>query len=724
MISEFHYQLVKRCLSIESRSENEKNMATQGTLFDVTFDELCKGATAGCRLFEWILDDECISRETIHGFARKDLNIDDPANIIGWAFRDSSLWLDRWLGEPCIETTLRKLHPSVKKSLAQCQLWASTYQGSGNPLDIEFIEFFGLWDPPTKKIAYRTRHGCQVFAQSEDPSSGTISNRPITRYPGSSTGVARMLSWLNNCQEHHNCKEATSLMPNRLIEVSGKDDHISLRLRQAEEVGNVPFAALSYCWGGEQPMKCLHSNIDSYRTLIPFDEQSQTIKDAAKICHGIRVCYLWVDALCIIQDSLDDQSAEIAKMPSIYGSATVTIVAARSSSASEGFLAERFPGHREGANVLYRCIDGELGSIMLVQIGDEFEPAEPIDERGWTLQERLLSTRIIEIGSRQTRWICPETRSSNISLEKFTDGWRRNVIYAKERKVESLSLENIRIAKSAIDIYGRPRLSQFQDYSRAIEHWEKICETFTERALTISSDRALAISGIAEVFAELSGDKYLAGLWKSCFHSELLWRAENTIRRPLTYQGPSWSWLSVNGPVAFGQTYKSSECVAEILSCEIEPARDTAPYGLLREGSGRLVIAASTHVGVRERVPIRSSGEFRDRVIILGRREHVVCYDMARIQCDVEEEEINDEEKSANCLLAAITRTNEGDKILCQGLVLRWSSPEKVSYSRVGQFSYSGNGRGHIFSHNGTGGPDADIAFDWFASKPTLLKIV
>ena len=55
-----------------------------------------------------------------------------------------------------------------------------------------------------------------------------------------------------------------------------------------------------------------------------------------------------------------------------------------------------------------------------------------------------------------------------------------------------------------------------------MQHWEKICETFTERALTLSSDRALAISGIAQIFAELSGDQYIAGLWKSCFHSGLL----------------------------------------------------------------------------------------------------------------------------------------------------------------------------------------------------------
>ena len=217
------------------------------------------------------------------------------------------------------------------------------------------------------------------------------------------------------------------VMPPLLIEVTGTSETISLRLRQTEELGRVPFAALTYCWGGEQPMKCLSSNILSYGTAIPFEKQLPTIKDAAKVCQRIGLQYLWIDALCIIQHDSNDKTVEIAKMTSIYGSATVIIAAARSSSTTEGFLGERFPGPREGAIVSYRCIDGELGSITLVKLDDDedsdwYEPVEPIDQRGCTLQERLLSTRIIEFGSWQTRWICPETRSSGFSREGFTDG--------------------------------------------------------------------------------------------------------------------------------------------------------------------------------------------------------------------------------------------------------------------------------------------------------------
>ncbi|TRX96824.1 hypothetical protein FHL15_002130 [Xylaria flabelliformis] len=718
----------------ESETKQEDaNMAEKGALFDVTFSELCTGAEAGCWLFNWIMNDEWISRETIHRIAQKDMIIDDPNQKLGWAFRDSSLWFDGWLPKPCPENSMHKIHPSLGDSLNECRLWASTYQSTGNPLDIEFIQFFGLWDPVTQKIVYRTRHGLHAFAEAGDPAAGLISNRPIARYPGSSTNLQKMSAWLNDCQENHDCKNVPGAMPMRLIEITGTSETISLRLRQTDELGRVPFAALSYCWGGEQPMKCLSSNIDSYGTEIPFEEQPSTIKDAVKVCQGMGLQYLWVDALCIIQDDPNDKSVEIAKMTSIYGCATVTIAAARSSSATDGFLEERLSGPREGAVVSYRCIDGELGSITLAQLGDTFqwgEPTEPIDERGWTLQERLLSSRIIEFGSRQTRWICSATRSEGFSLEGFTDGWRREVNFSSKRKTEAFEHENIRATKATIDFYGQPRPSQFKEYLKAMEHWEKICETFTERALTLSSDRALAISGIAQIFAELSGDQYIAGLWKSCFHSGLLWKIEynhfnrRNIRLPPTYQGPSWSWLAVNGPVNFSRACKPSECVAEILSCEAEPANETAPYGLIREGSGRLVLSARSATAVRTRTPMRAEGRFKDEVMIVGFGKSFVCYTTTAMDCDVKDVEIDDDEESAGCRVVEITRRNEGNNLHCQGLVLRWSSPERKTYSRLGRFSYYGKRKGKLFKEHVKDGESGEVDFDWFTDEPTVIEII
>ena len=388
-------------MGAESRPEidwkDEENMAKKGVLFDVTYGELCTGAAAGCQLFCWIMDDEWISRDMIHSHARKALSIDDPNDKLGWSFRDASLWIHGWLGKPRPEITLHKIQSVLGDSFGHCRLWASIYQGTGNPMDIEYIQFFGLWDPITQKVVNRSRQGFQVFANHEDVASKLISNRPIARNPGSSTNITKISSWLHQCQRDHHCRPMQGIMPTRLIEIGGTMENISIRLRQTKEVGIVPFVALSYCWGGEQPMKCIKSNVDSYRNAIPFEKQPPTIKDTVKVCRGLKFQYLWVDALCIIQNDPYDKSIEIAKMPSIFGSAAVTIAAARSRSASQGYLRERVTGSRKAAIVPYHCLEGEIGSITLVKLDEGLEMVEPIDERGWTLQERLLSTRVTDL---------------------------------------------------------------------------------------------------------------------------------------------------------------------------------------------------------------------------------------------------------------------------------------------------------------------------------------
>ena len=732
---ELQEQLEKGTLGKEkpkpASDEDEEDMSRKGALFNVTYRELCDGAEAGCRFFNKLMNNEWISREAIHAIARKEIDIDNPSNKLGWAFRDSSLWFAGWLPEVDTANTLLRLRPILGDSVDRCRLWASTYQGSGNPLDIELIQFFGLWNPDSKKIVYRSRNSFQVFTHAEDFASHTISNRPIAKYPGSTTNLALYSSWLDACQREHKCAAMRGEMPARLIEITGTPEDTSLQLRTTADTGRVTFAALSYCWGGEQPLQLSEHNLTNYAQSIPLQEQPKTIQDAVKVCQAIGFKYLWNDALCILQDNPNDKSIEIAKMPSIYGSATVTIIAARSKAASQGFLGERLPELKEGFSIPYRCPDGQLGSIVLVELGGSFEDAEPIDERGWTLQERLCSSRIIEFGSRQTRWICPETRSRNATHEGLSDGWRKTVNYNSKRKTEGLDLENVRRAKACIDLYGRPRNSRRQDYTKAIQHWEDICCTFTERALTLSSDRALAISGIAQIFTELSGDQYLAGLWKSCLHSGLLWKIEHhhrelkQIRRPTSYQGPSWSWLSVNGPVFFSRVARPADCVAEILSVEAEPANDAAPYGLVRPGSGRVVLCAHTTPGARTKIPLRKAGTFKDQVTMFGFGEGVACYATAEMDCDIEDAEVDVTEETAGNLLVEITRSDERDgNISVQGLVLKWSSSDRKTYSRVGRFSYWGLKKGRKFAEHIKDGEVDEVYFDWFTDEPKVIEII
>ncbi|KAF8854001.1 hypothetical protein BDZ45DRAFT_551941, partial [Acephala macrosclerotiorum] len=96
--------------------------------------------------------------------------------------------------------------------------------------------------------------------------------------------------------------------------------------------------SLSYCWGGPQTITATKLTLHSHTESIPLQACSQSIKDAVAVARGLHIQYLWVDALCIIQDATSDKLYEIERMGRIYKNAPVTISAANSPSATYGFL--------------------------------------------------------------------------------------------------------------------------------------------------------------------------------------------------------------------------------------------------------------------------------------------------------------------------------------------------------------------------------------------------
>jgi hypothetical protein len=182
------------------------------------------------------------------------------------------------------------------------------------------------------------------------------------------------------------------------------------------------YIVLSYCWGGDQPLKTTKATLHKLETEILFHELPQTIKDAVVVTRKLEGRFLWVDSLCIIQDDTDDMAREISQTPEIYSCARVEIAAFRAVSMQEGFLQGRnetdFPHLK--FKLPYRCSDdGKIGSVML--LSQNPGQTEPMDNRGWVLQERLLAPRVLEYGTRQLRWLCPECGSPR----------KRQIIYGR-----------------------------------------------------------------------------------------------------------------------------------------------------------------------------------------------------------------------------------------------------------------------------------------------------
>lgn len=187
------------------------------------------------------------------------------------------------------------------------------------------------------------------------------------------------------------------------------------------------------------------------------------------------------------------------------------------------------------------------------------------------------------------------------------------------------------------------------------------------------------------------------------FSLALLWKIDHryssllNLPRPVAYQGRLWSWLAANGPVRFARVQRPEECVAEILSVDAEPVNLMAPFGLVQPNSGRLVPCAHVVPGMRYRVPLRAPNKYRDEAHMIGVKRPAACFATATLDCDVEGEDINEDEEKAGCLLVETLRSGQREEPLSQGLALRWSSPDRTTYSRIGRFSYQGEKK-HVFS--------------------------
>ncbi|KAH9206461.1 heterokaryon incompatibility protein-domain-containing protein, partial [Leptodontidium sp. 2 PMI_412] len=280
------------------------------------------------------------------------------------------------------------------------------------------------------------------------------------------------------------------------------------------------YVALSYCWGRTLQLRTLKNNIDSHvKDGIQIDKLPKTIQDAIHVTRNLKIRYLWIDSLCIIQDSLDDDwPREAAKMPEIYKNAFATISAASANDCAQGFLEDR-----------------------------EAIKEEPINTRAWTLQESWLAPRLVVYGSGLF----------------FTSGNEKN-------QHNSLSSPNPINRELSDDEYY------------LLREWYSLFTGYTQRSLTKQSDKFPAVSGIAKEFHRLLGDEYVAGLWSRTLPHSLLWRhdereneAEPSVNRKSAeatrslvsssenlgtnwpsstrdanvYVAPSWSPMQNNGPV-------------------------------------------------------------------------------------------------------------------------------------------------------------------------------
>lgn len=294
-------------------------------------------------------------------------------------------------------------------------------------------------------------------------------------------------------------------------------------------------------------MKTTLANFQQHLKIIEMADLPATFQDAIIITQKLGHQYLWIDSLCIIQDSPEDWSTESSRMNYINQNAKLTIAAESSRNSHEGIFA-RSKANRKRVKVHPFSMEAvsqgskAKGQIFLrdpVPESCHYDPG-PLSNRAWVLQEELLSARILRFAPHQMYWQCQTLQCSESDPTGSSLGshWRVGTIIPTVREV--------------VDRIPRSRLDRriWHDYwtMPRWQHWRNVVNEFMLRKIAFETDRLPAISAIAGQFIKnFPGLYYCAGLWKQDFHAGLLWQTRYPgAKGTQDYVAPSWSWASLN----------------------------------------------------------------------------------------------------------------------------------------------------------------------------------
>ncbi|KAK1780093.1 heterokaryon incompatibility protein-domain-containing protein [Copromyces sp. CBS 386.78] len=572
--------------------------------------------------------------------------------------------------------------------------------------------------PHDKDPAAVTLCGCEIEAldrQTHYPGSLRIQDAehghvcildsPRTWSPET---LNRIRSWMKSCtSSHDNCAKPriASRLPRRLIDVTptrlghvwpteeiGPEDFNLLSLQELPKVRiissdslppDTPYLTLSHRWGSPPSIRLTKKTLfllnDDISPHLLSCSDAAVFRHAIHVTRGLGFRYIWIDALCIMQDNGPEKTMDIMQMDEIYSNSMLNISAVEGK-IREGLVFDRRPLCTNPCRSTVRVLTTQR-DVRLQAYPDKcfLRPSEgPLNKRGWVFQERTLATRIVHFTKDQVFWECSSLEASEVLPQGVPD--RPSPNFGKALRIASTSPK--RELKS---------------------RWYQVVEEYSNTSLTFPNDRLLAVSAVAKQFCSamrLDPSEYLAGMWKDDLPLSMLWSqsqhpdmsgAEPTTSNATEMKyAPSWSWASVLASITFVEP-DSLIATADVLDLQIARISpnvfDGADFCQIRLRGpvckfGRRIRDGAPWIRVAQHTEFQEFNDFRFQ----NGNTIIIYWDVSRevVARWLKTLDSNGPAQPTHCLLH-ITTERSIDGPLERGIVLRRTSA-RGTYTRIGSF--------------------------------------
>ncbi|KAG1749223.1 heterokaryon incompatibility protein-domain-containing protein [Suillus lakei] len=342
--------------------------------------------------------------------------------------------------------------------------------------------------------------------------------------------------WIQLCQENHGdkCKSIWGMddVDRKLPGFVRVVDVVSMAVIPAPS--GCRYVTLSYVWGGIGAEYWTTKNNILERSTpggLNAANLPETITDSILFVRQLGERYIWIDALCIVQDDSQDKFTQIQTMDLVYGLSYLTIITASGTTARDPL-----PGCRPRTRTLQQHIEVVQGLHLYVGPTRlrEAVALSAWNTRCWTYQESALSHRRIYFTGQQVYFECRR------------DVFCEDIIAENQRFINDLGRSGI----------GSLYNDSFTNYLYAV----KEC---TRRSLTMESDIVDALTGVTNALAIVFGlgdpaRAFQYGMMLTDLHHALLWqhdphtpRARRLLPEGHSSPWPSWAWAAWRGAIDY-----------------------------------------------------------------------------------------------------------------------------------------------------------------------------